>query len=113
MSFTHLNVASAFSAHYGVSWPQDLALKAAAEGADALAATERDGLYGAVKHLKACREAGLEPILGVNLAVLGPAYENARHLPGHAARGRTGLQVQGRVVVLAKGHCDGAGYRAL
>ena len=25
MSFTHLHVATAFSAHYGVSWPDDLA----------------------------------------------------------------------------------------
>ncbi|MDN5886275.1 MAG: DNA polymerase III subunit alpha [Micrococcaceae bacterium] len=113
MTFTHLNVASAFSAHYGVSWPQDLALRAASEGADALATTERDGLYGAVKHLKACRDTGLDPILGVNLAVLGPAADDPRPPPGHAARGRPGPQVQGRIVVLAKGHCDGAGYRAL
>ncbi|WP_372711117.1 DNA polymerase III subunit alpha [Arthrobacter rhombi] len=112
MSFTHLNVASAFSAHYGVSWPQDLARRAATEGADALAATERDGLYGAVKHLKACRESGLDPILGVNLAVLGPASGIPRH-PVAASRGRPRLQVQGRVIVLARGHCAGAGYRAL
>ncbi|MBM6621334.1 DNA polymerase III subunit alpha [Micrococcaceae bacterium RIT802] len=112
MSFIHLNVASAFSAHYGASWPQDLAHRAAAEGADALAATERDGLYGAVKHLKACRETGLDPILGVNLAVLGPAANTARH-PVHAPRGRPRLQVQGRVIVLARGNCSGAGYRAL
>jgi len=110
VSFTHLNVASAFSAHYGVSWPQDLALRAAAEGAEALANTERDGLYGAVKHLKACRETGLDPILGVNLAILAPAVDATR---GQRSRGRPRLQVQGRVIVLAKGNCSGAGYRAL
>lgn len=111
MSFTHLNVASAFSAHYGVSWPQDLAFRAAAEGAEALANTERDGLYGAVKHLKACREAGLDPILGVNLAILAPAVDAPRGQRG--VRGRPRLQVQGRVIVLARGNCAGAGYRAL
>src|SRR6185312_227121 len=110
VSFTHLNVASAFSAHYGVSWPHDLALRAAAEGAEALANTERDGLYGAVKHLKACRETGLDPILGVNLAILAPAVDATR---GQRSRGRPRLQVQGRVIVLAKGNCSGAGYRAL
>ncbi|GAA3700090.1 DNA polymerase III subunit alpha [Arthrobacter ginkgonis] len=105
MSFTHLNVASAFSAHYGVSWPKELVRRAAADGADALAITDRDGLYGAVKHLKACRTHGIDPILGVDLAILGPAG-----IPGAASvRART----EGRVLVLAKGHCDGAGYRAL
>lgn len=116
MSFTHLNVASAFSAHYGVSWPKELVRRAAADGADALAITDRDGLYGAVKHLKACRAHGIDPILGVDLAVLGPAVPG---LPGAAGpRARPGAaagraRTEGRVLVLAKGHCDGAGYRAL
>ena len=30
--FVHLQVASAFSAHYGVSWPAELAAAAAADG---------------------------------------------------------------------------------
>ena len=51
--FTHLHVASAFSAHYGVSWPEELAQAAAADGADALACTDRDGLYGMAKHVQA------------------------------------------------------------
>ena len=46
MSFTHLHVSTAFSAHYGVSWPDELAAAAAADGATALACTDRDGLYG-------------------------------------------------------------------
>ncbi|WP_051442067.1 DNA polymerase III subunit alpha [Arthrobacter sp. H14] len=95
MSFTHLHVSTAFSAHYGVSWPEDLAGTAAGDGADALACTDRDGLYGTVKHLKACMAAGIDPIVGVDLAVL-----------------RDG-QVSGRVVVLAHGELQGAGYRAL
>ncbi|MFB0834431.1 DNA polymerase III subunit alpha [Arthrobacter halodurans] len=106
MSFTHLNVSSAFSAHYGASWPEDLARRAAADGADALACTDRDGLYGSVKHLKACRENGLDPILGVSLAVLeqDPCPPSRRPPPPRAS---------GRVVVLARGRCGGAGYTAL
>ncbi|HET7414383.1 MAG TPA: DNA polymerase III subunit alpha [Arthrobacter sp.] len=95
MSFTHLHVSTAFSAHYGVSWPDELAAAAAADGASALACTDRDGLYGTVKHLKACISAGIDPIVGVDLAVLD--------------HGRT----TGRVVVLAHGHTQGSGYRAL
>ncbi|MCU1555861.1 MAG: polymerase subunit alpha, partial [Arthrobacter sp.] len=100
MSFTHLHVSTAFSAHYGVSWPDELAAAAAADGATALACTDRDGLYGTVKHLKACMAAGLDPIVGVDLAVFDDD-------------GDLRTQVGGRVLVLAHGHNNGAGYRAL
>ena len=100
MSFTHLHVSTAFSAHYGVSWPEELAQAAAADGASALACTDRDGLYGTIKHLKACMAAGIDPIVGVDLAVFD---DDGDH--------RT--QLAGRVVVLAHGHNNGAGYRAL
>ncbi|MHA7176438.1 DNA polymerase III subunit alpha [Arthrobacter sp. Sr24] len=101
-NFIHLHVATAFSAHYGVSWPDDLAQVAAADGADALAITDRDGLYGAVKHVKACMAAGIDPIIGVDLAVV--------------EEGERGPAVAGRVVVLAHGGAaghPGAGYGAL
>ncbi|MET4588475.1 DNA polymerase III subunit alpha [Arthrobacter sp. 754] len=100
MTFTHLHVSTAFSAHYGVSWPDELAQAAAADGATALACTDRDGLYGTVKHLKACMAAGIDPVVGVDLAVFD---DDGDH--------RT--QLAGRVVVLARGHNNGAGYRAL
>jgi error-prone DNA polymerase len=100
MSFTHLHVSTAFSAHYGVSWPEELAQAAAADGASALACTDRDGLYGTIKHLKACMGAGIDPIVGVDLAV----YDDD---------GDHRTQLAGRVVVLARGHNNGAGYRAL
>ncbi|WP_146361814.1 DNA polymerase III subunit alpha [Arthrobacter yangruifuii] len=96
MGFIHLHAATAFSAHYGVSWPEEMASAAAADGADALACTDRDGLYGTVKHLRACMDAGIDPIVGVDLAVLDD-----------------GNAVTGRVVILARGHAGGAGYRAL
>ncbi|MGL3804575.1 DNA polymerase III subunit alpha [Paeniglutamicibacter sp. R2-26] len=105
--FTHLHVASAFSAHYGVSWPEDLVQAALADGADALAITDRDGLYGSVKHLKACITHGMDPILGVDLATLEP---DPRPRDG---RTRNPLRVSGRITILAKGHSNGAGYKAL
>jgi error-prone DNA polymerase len=100
MTFTHLHVSTAFSAHYGVSWPDELAQAAAADGATALACTDRDGLYGTVKHLKACMAARIDPVVGVDLAVFD---DDGDH--------RT--QLGGRVVVLARGNNKGAGYRAL
>ena len=44
----------------------------------ALALTDRDGLYGAVKHAVACAEAGIAPILGADLALAGADGPEAR-----------------------------------
>jgi len=94
MSFSHLNVSSAFSAHYGVSRPEQLAAAASAMGSSGLAITDRDGLYGAVKHIGACISVGISPIVGVNLKI-------------------TGEQDLGRVVILAHGHNRGLGWSTL
>ena len=67
--FEHLRVASAYSAHYGVSWPHELAAAARSQGSEYLGCTDRDGLYGAVKHMAACLREGLVPVLGADLAV--------------------------------------------
>ena len=94
MGFTHLNIASAYSAHYGVNRPEQLVLAAASMNFDALAITDRDGLYGAVKHIGACIRAGISAIVGVNLEVF-----DERSL--------------GRVTILAHGNNRGAGWAAL
>uniref|UniRef100_UPI0004CEBFD9 PHP domain-containing protein n=1 Tax=Kocuria atrinae TaxID=592377 RepID=UPI0004CEBFD9 len=90
MHFPHLRVASAYSAHYGVARPQELAQVAASYGAQALACTDRDGLYGAVKHVLACQQHGVAPVLGVDLALLGPVAASA----GKRARAAAGPQGQ-------------------
>lgn len=95
-AFAHLHVASAYSTHYGVTLPDALAEQAAAQGASFLAITDRDGLYGAVKHVRACVSVGISPGLGADLAVHDEEYRSL-----------------GRVVVLAHGHTDGRGYAAL
>ncbi|MFC5930030.1 DNA polymerase III subunit alpha [Cryobacterium melibiosiphilum] len=96
MTFSHLHVASAYSTHYGVTMPEALAEQAAAQGASLLAITDRDGLYGAVKHVRACVAAGIRPALGADLAV-----HDDEHRP------------LGRVVLLAHGNTAGRGYAAL
>ncbi|WP_380175153.1 DNA polymerase III subunit alpha [Kineococcus sp. DHX-1] len=66
--FPHLHVASGYSLRYGTSTPSALVARAADLGMPVLALTDRDGLYGAVKFVRACGEAGLAPVLGVDLA---------------------------------------------
>jgi error-prone DNA polymerase len=43
--------------------------RAAQHGQPVLALTDRDGLYGAVRFVQACADAGIQPALGVDLAM--------------------------------------------
>ena len=107
--FAHLHVASGYSLRYGTSPPEKLVERAAAMGQDALALTDRDGAYGAVAFALACREAGISPILGVDLAVTPQAPMSgppARHQPRTPTPARGGVAVDPghpRVVLLARG----------
>ena len=96
MRFSHLHVASGFSAHYGVNRPELLVEAAKSMGFDAAALTDRDGLYGAVKHMGACLKLGLSPIVGCDLPLLTDAGEP-----------------DGRILVLAHGNDNGRGWATL
>ena len=74
--FVHLRVASGYSLQYGASHPHVLVERAAEQEMDALALTDRDGCYGAVRFAKACLRGGVRPILGVDLA-FGPNDSSA------------------------------------
>ena len=91
MSFTHLNVSSAYSFHFGTAKPDELAKAASSLGFDALAITDLNGLYGAVKHIGSCLKQNIAPIVGVRL--------NVQH--------------KGNVTILARGHNNGIGWAAL
>ncbi|WP_329122341.1 DNA polymerase III subunit alpha [Streptomyces sp. NBC_01353] len=71
--FAHLHTASGFSLRYGASHPERLAQRAAERGMDALALTDRDTVAGVVRFAKACAEAGVRPLFGVDLAIADPA----------------------------------------
>ncbi|MFF5260463.1 DNA polymerase III subunit alpha [Actinomadura viridis] len=103
----HLHVASSFSLRYGVAPPRALAERAAELGMETLALTDRDGLYGAVKHVQSCHASGLRPVLGADLVLAaapppeGPAPAS-RRAPRRAPRGASGAAGD-RIVVLATG----------
>src|SRR5579862_7764081 len=75
--FAHLHVASSYSLRYGTASPAKLAARAAELGMPSLALTDRDGLYGAFKHVKACADAGIKPLLGADLALRGGTARGA------------------------------------
>lgn len=101
-AFTHLHVASAFSAQYGTAAPEQFVRAATEAGAGAAAITDRDGLYGAVRHIRACIEANLAPIVGVDLR-LSAAKDDA------SASRRNSV----RATVLAHGQLAGQSWAGL
>ncbi|MFI5255122.1 MAG: PHP domain-containing protein, partial [Candidatus Limnocylindrales bacterium] len=66
-SFAELHAHTNFSFLDGGSTVDDLAVRAVELGLDALAVTDHDGLYGAVRFVSAAQEVGLRPIVGLEL----------------------------------------------
>ena len=67
MAFVHLRLHSEFSIVDGTLRVDDAVAAARADGQGALAITDLDNLFGAVKFYKACRAAGVKPILGADV----------------------------------------------
>ena len=72
--FTHLHVRSWFSFLAGGSAPDDYINRAYEMGMKSLALTDLNGVYGVVRFQKVCREAGIKPIFGAEVSVLGTLY---------------------------------------
>jgi len=67
--YVELHCHSAFSLLDGASLPEDLVSRAAALDMPALALTDHDGLYGAVRFYKSCLREGIKPIIGAEMAL--------------------------------------------
>jgi error-prone DNA polymerase len=67
--YVELHCHSYFSLLEGASSPEALAARAAGLGYPALALTDRDGLYGAVRFWRAAREQGVKPIVGAEVTL--------------------------------------------
>ncbi len=73
--YVELHAHSDHSLLDGVPSPEALVARAADLGMDALALTDHDALYGAVRFVLAAREAGIKPILGAEMTL-----EDGSHL---------------------------------
>src|SRR5699024_8421297 len=111
-AFAHLNVTTAYSAHYGVSWPEELAAVAAADGAQILGYTDRDGLYGMAKHLKTCMNHNIVSVIEVNLEVAWDTATVSDRQPLSAGRVTV---IAARAATAGYGQAKnlGAGYQSL
>ena len=66
-AFVHLHVHSEYSPMQGVSTLEALCQTARAQGAETLALTDTNGLYGAIRFIEVARAHGLHPIVGAEL----------------------------------------------
>ena len=71
MSFVHLHVQSAFSFLFGSFTPEALAEHAHKNSVHAVALTDTNGLYGAVRFYRAASRYNIKPILGAKLPFHG------------------------------------------
>ncbi|RYL94600.1 DNA polymerase III subunit alpha [Sporolactobacillus sp. THM19-2] len=98
MTFVHLHVHSAYSLLAGTCTVTQLAERAKSEGQTALALTDRNVLYGAVPFYHACKDAGIHPVIGMELSI----RTDDRDRPHPDRDSNPGI-----LVLLAKNH---AGY---
>ncbi|MBT7072555.1 MAG: DNA polymerase III subunit alpha [Anaerolineae bacterium] len=67
--FIHLTTHSSYSLQEGIATPAELALAAKAQGMPALGLTDHRLLTGSVEFIHACRDSGIQPILGLEIIV--------------------------------------------
>jgi DNA polymerase-3 subunit alpha len=77
MGFVHLRVHSAYSLSEGAIKLETLPTLAARAGMPAVALTDTNNLFGALEFSSACVKAGVQPILGIELALARETGEAA------------------------------------
>ena len=83
--FVPLRIYSSYTMLDGAIDPKAIAKTAAERGFPAAAITDRNGLYGSVAYAKACKDMGVQPVIGTMLAVARPEREGAATGFGPAA----------------------------
>src|SRR4051794_30475755 len=74
MGFVELHCHSAYSFLDGASQPEELAVRAAELGYEALALTDHDGVYGSLEFAHMAKHLGVRPITGAELTLHGGAH---------------------------------------
>ena len=74
MAYVELHCHSAYSFLDGASHPEELAFRAAELGYEALAVTDHDGIYGSLEFAHAARVAGVRPITGAEVTLVGGGH---------------------------------------
>jgi DNA polymerase III alpha subunit len=95
--FVPLRVFSSYTMLDGAIDPKAIAKTAEKRGFPAIAITDRNGLYGSAAFAKACKDAGVQPVVGTMLAVARPQREGrARLVSARRRRPSTGWRFMRR-----------------
>lgn len=103
--FVHLHTHSHYSLLDGAASPEALVERAADLGMPALALTDHDAMFGAVRYYRAAKAAGIHPVIGLELC-LGPAGHHVTLL----AENDTGYRNLCRLSTAAMADGAGGGY---
>jgi error-prone DNA polymerase len=74
VTYVELHAHSAYSFLDGASLPEELAVRAAELGYEALALTDHDGLYGSLEFAHAAKAFGVRPITGAEVTLTGGTH---------------------------------------
>ena len=111
--FIHLRTHTAYSLSAGAIKINELAKLCRAEAMPAVAITDSGNLFGALEFATACAEAGIQPIIGVEIALAPQANSVAKNdfgrLGGQRLANGNGAEPD-RIVLLVQSE---AGYRNL
>ena len=115
-NFVHLHVHSHYSLLDGLSKVEDLVDKAKELGMASLALTDHGAMYGAIEFYKACKDAGIKPIIGVETYIANrtrfdrePSIDNKRYHLTLLARNREGYKNLMKAV--SKSYMEGFYYK--
>ena len=86
MAYAELHCHSNFSFLDGASAADELVERALELGLSGLAVTDHNGLYGVVRFASAAREAGLQPVIGVEIELRDPFAPDPDHIVVPARR---------------------------
>ena len=117
MSFTHLHVHTEYSLLDGSAKIPELVFRAAELGYDALAITDHGVMYGVIDFYRACKKAGIKPILGCEVYV-APNSRLDRELTGGDDRyyhlillAENDLGYANLMKIVSRGFIDGFYYK--
>ncbi len=102
--FVHLQIRSHYSLMRGAAGLEALCFAARDRGMKALALTDINGLYGAVRFWEIARDAGLQPILGAEVTAPDPRRAAAGERATLLVKSREGYANLCRI--LTRRHCD-------
>ena len=85
MSYVSLHSHSQYSILDSSASVKDLAKRAKELGMKAVALTDKGNMFGAVEFFKACKGEGIQPIIGLEIALAPRSREEKKRMPGEAS----------------------------